>query len=50
MEFNPNNKVVKLCLKGMSMEENGNPEEAGRLFLEAWNEATDDLEKFIAAH
>jgi rifampin ADP-ribosylating transferase len=50
MEFNPNNKIVKLCLQGMSKEENDNPNEAGKLFLQAWNEATDDFEKFIAAH
>lgn len=50
MEFNPNNNVVKLCLQGMGMEEKGKPEEASKLFLQAWNEATDDLEKFISAH
>ncbi len=50
MEFNPNNNVVKRCLQGMSLEEKDNPEEAGKLFLQAWNEATNDLEKFIAAH
>lgn len=50
MDFNPNNVVVKRCLQGMAMEEKGNLEEAGRLFLQAWNEATDDFEKFIAAH
>jgi rifampin ADP-ribosylating transferase len=50
MEFNPGNAVVKLCLQGMNMEENGKHEEAGRLFMEAWNEATADLEKFIAAY
>lgn len=50
MEFNPNNNIVKHCLKGMAMEEKGKPEEASKLFLQAWNEAKDDLEKFIAAH
>jgi tetratricopeptide (TPR) repeat protein len=50
MEFNPANNVVKLSLQGMQMEENGKPEEASELFLQAWNEATDDLEKFIAAY
>jgi len=50
MEFNPNNNVVKLCLQGMGLEEKGKPEEASRLFLQAWNEATNDFEKFIAAH
>lgn len=50
MEFNPSNNIVKLCLQGMEMEEKANPEEANSLFLQAWDEATDDLEKFIAAH
>lgn len=50
MEFNPNNTVVKRCLQGMGMEEKGELEAASNLFLQAWNEATNDLEKFIAAH
>jgi tetratricopeptide (TPR) repeat protein len=50
MEFNPNNNVIKLCVQGMDMEGKDKPEEANRLFLQAWNEATDDFEKFIAAH
>jgi rifampin ADP-ribosylating transferase len=50
MEFNPNNNVIKLCVQGMDMEGKGKPEEASRLFLQAWNEATNDFEKFTAAH
>jgi len=50
MEFNPSNKVVKRCLEGMGMEEKGKPEEAIKLFLQAWNEATYDFEKFLSAH
>ena len=50
MEFDPNNKVIKHCLQGMDMKEKGEPEEARKLFLQAWNEATTDFEKFIAAH
>src|SRR5436190_2886576 len=50
MEFNPSNNVIKLCIQAMGMEEKGNPEEASRLFLQAWNEATNDFEKFIAAY
>ena len=50
MEFDPNNPVVKRCLQGMYMEENGKPAEAGSLFLEAWNQAANDFEKFIAAY
>lgn len=50
MEFNPNNNVIKLCVLGMAMEEENKPNEASSLFLQAWNEATNDFEKFIAAH
>jgi len=50
MEFSPFNNVVKLCLQGMEMEEKSKPDEAGKLFLKAWNEATNDFERFLAAH
>jgi rifampin ADP-ribosylating transferase len=50
MEFNPNNNIIKLCVQGMDMEGEGKPDEASRLFLQAWNEATNDFEKFTAAH
>src|SRR5215210_6208523 len=50
MEFNPSNTIIKLCVQGMDMEGEGKPEEASRLFLQAWNEATNDFEKFTAAH
>lgn len=50
MEFNPNNNVIKLCIQGMGKEEKGKPEEASKLFLQAWNEATNDFEKFLAAY
>jgi hypothetical protein len=49
MEFNPNNPVIKRCMKGMHLQETGNPEEAAQVFLQAWNEASDDFEKFISA-
>jgi len=50
MEFSPFNNVVKLCLLGMDMEDKGKQEEASSIFLQAWNEATDDSEKLLAAH
>src|SRR4030095_10997828 len=50
MEFNPNNSIVQLCLQGMDMEAEGNREEAGKLFLRAWNEATNDFEKYLDAY
>lgn len=50
MEFDPNNNVIKLCVQGMDMEEKGKPEEASNIFLQAWNDATNDFEKFTAAY
>jgi rifampin ADP-ribosylating transferase len=50
MEFSPKNNVVKLCLQGMNLEENGRGEEAKDIFLHAWDEASSGFEKFIAAH
>lgn len=49
-KFDPKNKIIKLCMLGMGIEEQGNSEEANLLFLQAWNEAVDDFEKFIAAY
>jgi len=34
----------------MAMEEKANPEEASKLFLQAWNEAANDFERFTAAY
>src|SRR3954454_13582743 len=50
MEFSPFNNVVKLCLQAMEVEEKGKLEEASNLFLQGWNEATNDFEKFLTAH
>lgn len=50
MEFNPNNKIIQLCITGMEMETRGKTEEAGKVFLQAWNQTTNDFEKFTAAY
>lgn len=50
MEFNPFNNIVKLCLQGMDLEEKDKQEEASKLFLQAWNEAMNDFERFISAY
>src|SRR3569833_4289988 len=50
MKFDPENKAVKLCAEGMQLEGEGRQEEAAALFNQAWAEATDDLEKYTAAH
>jgi tetratricopeptide (TPR) repeat protein len=48
--MDPNNSVVRLCVQGMEYEERGRLEDAAQLFLSAWNESTDDVERCIAAH
>lgn len=50
MEFDPNNGVIQLCIQGMDLEAKDQTEPAHRMFLKAWGEATNDFEKFIAAH
>src|SRR5579885_2101416 len=50
MQFDPNNTIIKLCALGMELEAKKQPAEAKTLFLQAWNEATNDFEKFTAAH
>ncbi len=50
MEFNPSNLVIQLCMQGMQLEETGKAEAAGQLFVRAWNAATNDFEKFMAAY
>lgn len=50
MEFNPANPIVKLCVMGMAREEEGKPDAANSLFLQAWQEASHDFEKYIAAY
>ncbi len=50
MEFSPFNNVVKLCLQGMEMEDKNKLEQAKEIFLQGWDKATNDFEKFLAAH
>ena len=50
MEFSPFNHIVKRCLQGISLEEKGQPAQAGEMFLQAWQEATNDFERFLAAY
>ncbi|MCR6639679.1 MAG: NAD(+)--rifampin ADP-ribosyltransferase [Sporocytophaga sp.] len=50
MEFSPFNNIVKLCLQGMALEDKNQAEQAKEVFLQAWNEATNDFEKFLSAH
>lgn len=50
MQFDPNNNIIKLCAEGMSLEGEGKKEAALQLFQQAWAEASNDFEKFTAAH
>ncbi len=50
MEFSPTNHIVQRCLQALDLEAQGRVDDASRLFLQAWNEATDDFERFIVAH
>jgi tetratricopeptide (TPR) repeat protein len=50
MEFDPKNKIIQLCVKAMDLQTKGENEAARRVFLQAWNEAANDFEKYLAAH
>lgn len=50
MKFDPNNAIIKLCMKGMALEDSGNYADASMTFRQAWEEAADDYERFIAAY
>ncbi|WP_030665480.1 hypothetical protein [Streptomyces rimosus] len=48
--MDPENHVVRLCVRGMGAEARGEGEEARRLFMQAWEDAADDYEACVAAH
>jgi len=50
MQFDPNNKVVQLCVQGMGLEAEGKIELAKEMFQQAWDIAENDFEAFTAAH
>ena len=50
MQFDPENKVVKLCAQGMQSEAEGHIAQAHHLFQQAWDIAINDFEAFTAAH
>src|SRR5690606_34232134 len=50
MQFDTNNNVVKLCAEGMDLEGQGRKKEALEIFQQAWNESSNDFEKFTSAH
>jgi len=48
--MDPDNQIVRLCVKGLECESSGQPAEALRLFMRAWIQSADDFERCIAAH
>ena len=50
MQFDPENKIVKLCAEGMELEAEGKIDEAHSRFQYAWDSAENDFEAFTAAH
>ena len=45
-----NNPIIRLVNKGTELEKEKRVDDAQKLFVQAWNEATNDWEKCIAAH
>ncbi|MBN9660224.1 MAG: hypothetical protein J0H49_18700 [Acidobacteria bacterium] len=50
IEMDPENLVVRLCVKGMECEFAGDFDGAAQAFQTAWELSTDDFERCIAAH
>ena len=50
MNINPENAIVSLCAQGMEKEGEGDKETAITMFQLAWETATSDYERCIAAH
>lgn len=48
--MDPENAIVKLCAAGITAEMEGRPDEAVRLYGEAWATAVTPTERCIAAH
>jgi tetratricopeptide (TPR) repeat protein len=48
--MDPDNPVVRLCVKGMECEFAGDYDGAAEAFQTAWDQSTDDLDRCIAAH
>ena len=48
--MDPDNPIVKLCAQGMEAESAGDLTGAMACFEQAWDEASDDWERCVAAH
>ncbi len=49
MEFDPHNPIVKKCLIGIAHKDAERIELATRVFEDAWNESSNDFERFLTA-
>jgi tetratricopeptide (TPR) repeat protein len=45
-----NNPIIKLCVEGMRAETEGRNTEALALFMQAWEQSTNDYDACVAAH
>lgn len=50
MQFDPENPINKLCAEGMMAEGEADHAKAAALFQQAWDEASEPIEKLTAAH
>lgn len=50
MKFNPSEPIIQLCMEGMALEDSGNFADAMKTFTAAWNQSSDDFERFITAY
>jgi hypothetical protein len=48
--MNSSDPVIQLCMKGMECEGKGDLDSASQLFMEAWDQGSNDFERCIAAH
>ena len=50
MQFDSENAINQLCARGIQLEGEGKPEEAVKLFSQAWDQASNEIEKLTASH
>ncbi|HTZ75455.1 MAG TPA: hypothetical protein VMB47_16145 [Candidatus Aquilonibacter sp.] len=50
MPIDPDNPVARLCAEGIQAEASGKAIAAMRLYMQAWEKRSDDLDACIAAH
>lgn len=49
-KFDPRNPIIQLCIKGIALEESGSFDDAIDVFYKAWDQTSNDFEKFIVAY